>query len=129
MRFVDVDATKPEDGWTTVCAVHDMLVERGVTALVGGQPIAVFCTFDGGLYALHNVDPFSGASVLSRGIVGDRDGRPTVASPVYKQAFDLTTGSCLDDPAVRVPTYPVRLRGGMVELGEVREQVDNRVAG
>lgn len=120
MRFVDVDATKPEAGWTTVCAVHDLLVERGVTALIGGAPVAVFCTDDGGLYALHNVDPFSGASALCRGIVGDRDGVPTVTSPVYRQAFDLRTGTCLDDRTVSVPTFPVRLRDGMVELGEMR---------
>ncbi len=51
------------------------------------------------LHAVDNVDPFSGASVLSRGIVGDAGGVPTVASPVYKQRFDLRTGRCLDDPS------------------------------
>jgi Ferredoxin subunits of nitrite reductase and ring-hydroxylating dioxygenases len=36
---------------------------------------------------------------------------------MYKQVFDLTTGHCLDDPAVRVPTFGVRLRGSRVEVG------------
>jgi nitrite reductase (NADH) small subunit len=54
--------------------------------------------------------------VLSRGIVGDRRGRSTVASPIYKQVFELATGICLDDPTVSVPTYPVRLVGGVVEV-------------
>ncbi|MGH3930855.1 MAG: nitrite reductase small subunit NirD, partial [Pseudonocardiaceae bacterium] len=84
--------------WTAVCGYHDIIPERGVAALVDGRPIAIFRTHDGALHALSNVDPFSGASVLSRGIVGDRGGRPTVASPIYKQAFELATGVCLDDP-------------------------------
>jgi nitrite reductase (NADH) small subunit len=56
-------------------------------------------------------DPFSGAYVLARGILGTRGGTPTVASPMYKQVFDLRSGQCLDDPAQAVPTYPVRRTG------------------
>jgi len=54
--------------------------------------------------------------VLSRGIVGSRGDVPTVASPMYKQAFDLRTGGCLDDDTVRVATYDVRVVGGQVEV-------------
>ena len=103
--------------WEAVCRYSDLIPERGVAALVGGEPVAVFRTYDGALYALSNVDPFSEASVLSRGIVGDRHGRPTIASPIYKQVFDLDTGDCLDDSSVSVPTYPVRERDGTVEIG------------
>lgn len=103
--------------WTVVCRYDDIIAERGVAALIDGHPVAVFRTHDGALYALSNVDPFSGASVLSRGIVGDRGGRATVASPIYKQAFELATGICLDAPNVSVPTYAVRLVGGTVEVG------------
>ena len=56
-----------------------------------------------------SVDPFSGAAVISRGIVGDRGGRATVQSPILKQAFALEDGCCLDDPRVSVPVYPVRV--------------------
>ncbi len=102
--------------WTVVCRYDDIIPERGVAALVDGAPVAVFRTHDGALYALSNVDPFSSASVLSRGIVGDRGGRATVASPIYKQVFELATGVCLDAPDVSVPTYPVRVGNGMVEV-------------
>lgn len=102
--------------WTAVCRYDDLIPERGVAALVDGVAVAVFRTHDGQLYALSNLDPFSNASVISRGIVGDRGGRPTVASPIYKQVFDLTTGICLDDRTVSVPTYPVRLVEGAVEV-------------
>jgi nitrite reductase (NADH) small subunit len=102
--------------WTVVCRYDDLLPERGIAALVDGLAVAVFRTHDGALHALSNVDPFSNASVLSRGIVGDRGGRATVASPIYKQVFELSTGICLDDPSVKVQTYPVRLVGDIVEV-------------
>ncbi len=91
-------------------------VDRGVAALVDGAQVAIFRSADDGLYALCNHDPFSGAMVISRGIIGSRGDRPTVSSPVYKQVFDLATGHCLDDPAVRLATYSVRVRDGVVEV-------------
>ncbi|GAA3113475.1 nitrite reductase small subunit NirD [Planomonospora alba] len=103
-------------GWTPVCAYHDLMPEEGVCVLVDGHQVAVFRTFDGALYAIGNRDPFSGAYVLSRGIVGSRGPEPTVASPMHKQVFSLVTGVCLDDPAVAVPVYPVRRSGGAVEV-------------
>ena len=102
--------------WQTVCTVDQIPVERGVCALVDGQQVALFRSGDGTLFALSNQDPFSGAMVLSRGIVGDRSGEPTVTSPMYKQAFALATGQCLDDPQVSVPVHPVRARQGAVEV-------------
>ncbi|HEX4815187.1 MAG TPA: nitrite reductase small subunit NirD [Nonomuraea sp.] len=102
--------------WTPVCAYDHLLPERGVCALVGGRQVAVFRTHDGTLHALDNRDPFSGAYVLSRGIVGTRKGEPTVASPLHKQVFSLVSGACLDEAEVSVPVYPVRLAGGRVEV-------------
>jgi nitrite reductase (NADH) small subunit len=107
--------------WETVCLVDRLLPERGAAALLaaGGEPVqvALFRMADGTLHAIGNVDPFSGAAVLSRGIVGDRGGVPIVASPVFKQAFNLATGQCLDDPDVRVPVYPVRIADGWLQVG------------
>lgn len=102
--------------WETVCSLDRLLPERGVAALVGGEQVAIFRTHDGSVYGLGNLDPFSGAAVLSRGIVGDRSGVPTVASPVYKQAFSLLDGHCLDDPDVSVPTRAVRISGDSVQV-------------
>ncbi|HET9420130.1 MAG TPA: nitrite reductase small subunit NirD [Nocardioides sp.] len=107
---------------TPVCRLDAIDVEGGVTALVGGEAVAVFRTYDGGVFALSNHDPFSGASVLARGIVGTRGGAPFVASPIHKQAFDLRTGECLDDPGVRVPTYDVHVSSdGTVVVGDRRQ--------
>jgi nitrite reductase (NADH) small subunit len=106
---------------TAVCAVDAVPLEGGVAALVGGQAVAVFRTHDGSVHALGNVDPFSQASVLSRGIVGSRGDVPVVSSPMYKQAFDLRTGRCLDDEGVRVPSYDVAVVDGRVLVGAPRE--------
>jgi nitrite reductase (NADH) small subunit len=107
--------------YTTVCALADLEVETGVTALVDGRAVAVFRTYGGDVFALSNYDPVSHASVLARGIVGTRtvDGKTVdvVVSPMHKQAFDLRTGRCLDDPAARVATYDVVVVDGMVLVG------------
>jgi len=105
-----------ERTWTAVCRYDQLVPERGVAALVDGEQVALFRTFDGMLHAIGNRDPFSGAFVLSRGIVGSSGEAPTVASPVFKQAFDLRTGRCLSDPEVSVPVHEVRRRGDAVEI-------------
>jgi nitrite reductase (NADH) small subunit len=99
-----------------VCNFDEVLPERGVRALVGGRHVAVFRTWDGDVHALDAVDPFSGASVLSRGIVGTIGGAPVVASPMYKQRFDLTTGVCLDDPSVSVRVYRAAVVEGRIVI-------------
>ena len=111
--------TAPADGdaWTAICEVEKLPVERGVTALVRGQAIAVFLTPDGSIYAIGNHDPFSRVSTLGRGIVGSRGDVPFVASPAARQAFDLRTGRCLDDATVSVPSYGVRVVDGVVQVG------------
>lgn len=102
--------------WTVICGYHDLQPERGAAALMRFGQIAIFRTFDGAVYVIGNQDPFSGAFVMGRGIVGSRGEIPTVASPLHKEVFDLRTGECLDDPSVAVPSYPVRVRAGRVEV-------------
>lgn len=104
--------------WVSVCPVDRILPNTGICALVNGEQIAVFRIGQSEtVYAISNYDPFSKAQVLSRGIVGDRSGIPKVASPIYKQNFNLITGQCLDDETVTVPTYPVQVTDGQVQIG------------
>jgi nitrite reductase (NADH) small subunit len=107
-----------------VCALDDIVPWTGVCALVAGQQVAIVRTGDG-LFALGNLDPFSKAFVLSRGIVGDKGGVPKIASPIYKQTFELRTGRCLEDPRVRVPTYEVRVERGRVLVHREPRRGDN----
>ncbi|MCL8013514.1 nitrite reductase small subunit NirD [Streptomyces sp. AS02] len=97
------------EDWLTVCDLPRLLPGRGVAALLpDGSQVALFRDRAGRLYAIDNRDPFGGAAVLSRGLTGSHQGRPFVASPLLKQRFDLESGQCLDDEAVRVATYEIR---------------------
>ncbi len=108
--------SSPTDvAWQDVCRVDDLTSERGAAALVDGHPVALF-RLDGEVLAIDDVDPFWGVAVLSRGLVGCLGGRDTVASPLLKQHFDLRTGICIDDESVSVPTWPVRIHLGRVEV-------------
>ena len=103
--------------WTTVCELDALLPDAGVRALVGDAQVAVFrLSRPAGVFAIDAFDPFSEAPVLSRGIVGDVKGQLVVASPIYKQHFNLRTGQCLEDETVAVRTFPVRLVDGHVQV-------------
>ncbi len=108
------DATRAE--WRALCSVDDLVADSGVCALAGDRQVALFWLPDTaqGIHALDNYDPIGRAQVLSRGIVGDIDGRPVVASPLYKQHFRLEDGQCVEDPQLRVPVYPARIEDGLV---------------
>ncbi|WP_235010161.1 nitrite reductase small subunit NirD [Mycobacterium sp. 3519A] len=104
--------------WTTACAYDFLIPNRGVGVLLpDGAQAALFRLDDGSLHAVGNIDPFSGAAVMSRGIVGDRGGRATVQTPIKKQAFALDDGTCLDDPEVALPVFATRVVDGQVQVG------------
>ncbi|XQQ05520.1 MAG: nitrite reductase small subunit NirD [Leptolyngbya sp. IPPAS B-1204] len=115
--------------WISICTLEDIYPNTGVCAWVNGEQIAIFRVVgredetnrnainNNQVYAISNYDPFSQAYVLSRGLVGDRNGVLKVASPIYKQNFCLATGRCLDDETVSLPVFPVRVVDGQVEVG------------
>lgn len=105
--------------WITLCDRTDLIPFSGVAAKWEQQQVALFYLpdFENEVYALSNNDPFSRANVLARGLVGDLQGEPCVASPLYKQHFSLRTGACLEDSSVQVTRWPARIREGRVEIG------------
>ena len=105
-----------ETDFVRVCALDSLTPDRGVAALVDDRAIAVFRLSCGALHAVDNIDPFSGASVLSRGLIGDADGVVTVASPIHKQRFDLATGTCLDDDVVAIVVHEVTVIDGAAHV-------------
>ncbi len=102
--------------WQTVCSLTRIIPNTGVCAFVKGEQVAIF-RIGNEVFAIQNYDPFSKAYVLSRGIVGDRQGIPKVASPIYKQNFNLITGDCFDDETVKVRVFPVQVVDGQVQIG------------
>lgn len=107
--------------WTAACRLEQLIPGRGVAVLLpDGTQVAVFLLTDASLHAVSNVDPFSGAAVLSRGLVGDRRGEPTVASPLLKQVFSLRTGVCLDESTMVIDVFEVQVIDGVVQVGSAR---------
>jgi nitrite reductase (NADH) small subunit len=114
-------------GWVAVCTMRQLIPERGVAVLVGGQQVALFrVTSAAGedfVYGVGHRDPFSGANVIARGIVGSvgtgDDQRDTVASPMFKHVFELATGRCLTDPSERLPVHRTWVAGGVVYVNPV----------
>lgn len=102
--------------WQNICPIDRIVPSTGVAAKVANKQVAVFRVGDQ-IFAIDNRDPFSGANVLARGIVGDKGGVLKVASPIYKQQFALETGVCLDDESVVLQTYPAEIRDGQVAIG------------
>lgn len=106
---------------TDVCALDALVPERGAAALVDGVQVALFRLDDGTVLAVQNRDPFAGANVVARGIVGTLGDAPTVTSPMHKQVWDLRSGECLDtggktpkDASADLATWAVEVRAGRV---------------
>lgn len=107
--------------WREVCNKADLVNNGGVCLLLNEDTeeelqVALFCVNQNDLYAIGNYDPLGKANVLYRGIIGSLSGEPVVASPLYKQHFNLSTGSCLEDESVEVPAFEARLNNDSVEL-------------
>lgn len=102
-----------------VCDKSDLIENSGVCALIDGEQVAIFYlpTTEKKVFAIANWDPIGKANVLSRGMVGDLKSQLVVASPLYKQHFNLETGACLEDSAASVKTWPVKLRNDKVVIG------------
>ena len=113
-------AIKSHETWIAVCPASELVTDCGICVLLeedGRQhQVAIFKLGEEALFALDNYDPIGKAGVLSRGITGSIGERKGVASPLYKQHFCLATGQCLEDAAVCLRTWPVRVRDDKVEL-------------
>lgn len=112
---MNAEQLQVDSDWVKVCTSAELKPNLGVRALLGKTQIAIF-RVQGQLYAVDAIDPFTKAAVISRGIVGDLQGQIVVASPIYKQHFNLATGKCLEDDTVALATYAVRELDGAIQL-------------
>ena len=115
--------TENDSEWISICQDNDLLTNTGLCALHENEQVAIFkvglpeeSDYDQDLFAISNYDPIGKANVLSRGILGNIGEHLVVASPLYKQHFDLTTGECLEDPEQHVKTYQVRRFNNDIQL-------------
>ena len=101
-----------------LCQQADLIPNSGICVQVQGEQIALFYLPQENpqVYAIGNWDPIGKANVLSRGMIGDLNTRLVVASPLYKQHFDLVSGECLEDTNFCVPIYAVAIVADQVLL-------------
>ena len=117
MTIATAAANTMTQTWQRLCTRADLVPFSGVAARVetseGPAQVAVFYLPDHAqeLHAIDHRDPFSGANVIARGIVGDIKSEPVVASPLYKQHFRLSDGQCLEDDSVQLRTWRVSFKG------------------
>ena len=105
-----------ERPWQAVCEVADIPPQAGIGARLGDMQIALFRVGEH-IYALDNLEPGSEANVLSRGMLGDAAGEPVVISPLYKQRIRLRDGRGVENEAVAVRAWPVKVEAGKVLVG------------
>lgn len=109
--------TQASKEWTTVCAQQDLTPNAGTCVQFAEEQVAIFyCLRSQSLYAVANFDPIGQANVISRGMMGSLKAITYVASPLYKQRFDLVTGECLDSPAHALKAYAVRMEDSLIQL-------------
>ncbi len=111
--------------WISVCQDNDLIENTGLCALHDGEQVAIFkislsenSAYDQDIYAISNYDPIGKANVLSRGLLGNIGDHLVVASPLYKQHFDLITGECLEDSEQNIKTYEVRRFNNEIQLNK-----------
>ncbi len=103
--------------WISVCELDDILPDTGVCALVNKQQVAIFRSRRlEQLFAVGNYDPIGEANVLSRGIIGSLGDEVVIASPLYKEHYNLRTGECVEKPEYQIPVYAVRVEDGLVQI-------------
>jgi nitrite reductase (NADH) small subunit len=103
--------------WKTVCKTQDLIEGVGVAALFEGQQVAIFYVpkVEPQVFAIANWDPIAKANVLSRGLIGSIEDKLVVASPLYKQHYELSSGQCLEED-LRVENWPVKIQDGEVQI-------------
>ncbi|MGH1564819.1 nitrite reductase small subunit NirD [Mumia sp. DW29H23] len=104
--------------WVRVCAFDALFPDRGAAALVGGRQVALFRLAGDAdtVHAIGHRDPYSGANVMARGLVGTVGDVAVVVSPMHKQRFRFQDGAAVDDPSVTVGVWATRVVDGAVEV-------------
>lgn len=102
--------------WHRVCPVDELELAWGEAALIAGRQVALFRTAPTEVFAVAQQDPATLANVMARGIIGSRGSRPTIASPLHKEVYDLETGECFTNQELKLAAFATRLVDGFIEV-------------
>ena len=113
--------------WHDVGSVEELERAGWLVARVGGREVGVVRDPEGGrLVGVRNRCPHHGAPLCLGRVRGRDAGTPDLYGlaetrilrcPWHGWEFDLDTGRCRDEPALRVAVYPVRIEGARVLIG------------
>lgn len=119
-----------EKAWIKLARVETFPRDGGRTVKYGSAQLAVF-NFEsrGEWYATQNKCPHMQDMVLSRGLIGDKDGVPKVACPLHKKNFSLQDGQCMGDHEYKIRTFPVKVEDGWVYVELPDEQTTEKLIG
>lgn len=88
-----------------VAKKSEIPADTGKCVEISGKEIAVFKVEDK-IYAINHVCPHQGGPLAEGGLEGK-----VVTCPWHGWSFDVTTGECTFNPAIKQETYPVREEG------------------
>ncbi|MFL5731426.1 MAG: nitrite reductase small subunit NirD [Cytophagaceae bacterium] len=104
--------------WHQVSTISEFPENGGSCIKIGDRQIAIFnFSKRNEWYATQNLCPHKMQMILSRGMIGDKEGEPKVACPFHKKSFSLKTGECLSGEEYSISTYPVKIENGFVYVG------------
>lgn len=104
-----------ESCWIKVGSVEDIPVNGGACIKYKDTQIAVFnFASRNEWYATQNMCPHRHEMILSRGMIGDKNGEPKVACPFHKRNYSLISGKCISGDDYTIKTYPVKVEHGNV---------------
>ena len=95
-----------------VASVDEVIEGAGKLVEIDGQEIALFKS-NGEICAIHNLCPHAGGPLSEGGV---RDGH--VMCPWHGWEFNLKTGACAFNPAIKVPVFKTKKMGNdiLIEL-------------
>jgi len=115
-----------DPAWVEVGSLAELRERGRLVARVGGREVGVvWDAASGTAHGVRNRCPHSGAP-LCLGRVREREsgtpgayalaGGRVLRCPWHGWEFDLETGACLDDGALRAAVYPVEIAGDIVRV-------------
>jgi len=93
-----------------VCREDEIPPGTGRLVEIDGKSIALF-NVDGAFHAIEDTCLHAGGPLHEGKLEGT-----TVTCPWHEWRFDVATGRCELNPMASLARYPVRVRGGMVEV-------------
>jgi nitrite reductase (NADH) small subunit/3-phenylpropionate/trans-cinnamate dioxygenase ferredoxin subunit len=107
--------------FVTVARVGTIREGQGGTFVIGDKLVAIFL-HQGTYYAIDDLCPHMGASLGA----GQLDEEGGVTCPWHAWRFGVCDGTWLDNRRLKIPSYPVRIKGDEIQVQLVDR---NRPAG